>query len=520
MPALHRPTPGGAALVSLLAVMALVSGGCATNERSDGGATIRWEACPAGAALGSAAARVDCGTLAVPRDPAEPGGRTITLALARLRASQHSDTTVLLNPGGPGASGVDYLLGAAERLAAQRFTAHSDVVAFDPRGVGASTPAVRCRTAAELDAERDVDRGDRSERGITAAENQNRTDARRCAERVGAEFLGLVGTSQVVDDVDRLRTALGRAQIDFIGFSYGSKIGLEYGQRYPTKLFRLVVDGAVDPDADPIESSVAQARAFQDTFDAFARDCTMVPGCVLGTDPADVLRRYQALVRPLTTAPVPAGGGRVLTYQSAVDATSMALYRSDLWPTLRSGLADLAAGRGGQTLMSLADMQEGRGPGGAYDNSADAYLAVGCADGPRITDRRVAGDLDRRRRAAAPYSDDGRGSGLAPLDPCAFWPPANTATAGDGVVGDGVSGSPSSARPAVGASPPPLVIATTHDPATPYAAGETLARRTGGTLLTVHGYGHTAALQGNRCVDGVVDDYLSDLGSLNPSLAC
>lgn len=518
-PVRQHAAPGRVTLVPLLVVVALLAFACGGREPDDADpdASIRWGPCRDGAVIGSSAARVECATLAVPLDPAVPRGRTITLAVARLAAAQRSDATVLINPGGPGASGVDFLLGAADRLAAQGFTAHSDVVAFDPRGVGASEPQIRCRTGAELDAERNVDRGDRSEQGVAQAEAANRADARRCSARVGDEFLGLVGTSHVVDDVERLRIALGRSRVDFIGFSYGSKIGLDYGQRYPGRLFRLVVDGAVDPAADPIDASVAQARSFQDVFDAFVRDCTEVPGCALGADPAGALGRYQGIVRALTHRPAPAGPGRVLTFQSAVDGTSMALYRNDLWPTLRSGLADLAAGRGGQTLMSLADMLEGRRPGGTYDNSADANLAIGCADGPRITDRRLADDFERRLRAAAPYSDDGRATGRAPLDTCAFWPPASQATATEG---HSASAAPSSAQQVGPVAPAPLVIATTHDPATPYAVGEAVARRTRGTLVTVDGYGHTSAFHGNRCVDEAVDRYLSNPVGLNRSLAC
>ncbi|WP_270485608.1 alpha/beta hydrolase [Gordonia jacobaea] len=496
-------------LLTAVMVGLLLCAGCVSTEHAADTGAIEWGVCAQGVGTGPSAARVECGTLAVPLDPAKPQGRTITLAVARLRASERSDSTVVVNPGGPGASGVDYLLGAADRLAAQRFTTHSDVVTFDPRGVGASAPTVRCRTATELDAEREADSGDRSPQGIAAAEATNRGIARKCSTRTGDEFLGLVGTSQVVDDVDRLRAALGRSRIDFIGFSYGSKIALEYEQRYPDRLFRMVIDGAVDPAANPVDTSVAQARSFQEVFDAFARDCTRMPGCALGADPAGALVQYQRLVRPLSQRPVPAGAGRTLDFQSAVDGTSMALYRTDLWPTLRSGLADLAAGRGGETLMSLADLLEGRGPGGTYDNSADAYLAIGCADGPRITDRAANDDLDRRLRAAAPYSDDGRGTGPAPLDPCAFWPPESVATAR-------LEPGAASSAP----TPTPLIVAVTHDPATPYAVGEEIARRTHGTLITVDGYGHTAALQGNRCVDEAVGDYLLNLDGLNGPLAC
>lgn len=486
---------------------------CAPASRPGDTGAIGWEACPDAPAVGDLAGRLQCGLLRVPLDPATGGG-TVTLALARLRASGPAQGTVVINPGGPGASGVRYLLGAAPSLSAMRFTLDHDVVSFDPRGVGRSTPTVRCRTDAERDAQRSADLGDRSPAGIAAAERDARRVAGLCRTRVGSEVLTRLGTGFVVEDLERIRIALGENRIDFLGYSYGSRLGIEYARNHPSRIGALVLDGVDDPDADPIAATLAQARAFQDVFAGFAADCARIPECPLGADPAGAVSEYQRLVRPLRQRPVRVADGRLLTYDAAVEATGMALYRRDLWPTLRSGLAGIAPGpdgqnRGAQTLMSLADTMEGRDAAGHYDNSADAFLAVRCADGPQITDRALVDRLDREQRQAAPYADDGRGTGRGALDECAFWPTSDRrpeeAPRREGIA-DG--------------APTPVVVATVHDPATPYAAGVAAATRLRARLISVGGYGHTAALQGNVCVDSAVDAYFSRLAIPNGPLTC
>ncbi|GAC69479.1 alpha/beta hydrolase [Gordonia soli] len=535
----------GATLVTALAVA-----GCATVPDSSPAATsgpsiterqtaapvipIEWKACGGTGDVDdpAIARRLQCGTLSVPVRQSDPSAGTFSVAVARLAAGGPTRRgSVVINPGGPGASGVDHLIGDAENLAGQTFAGEFDVVAFDPRGVGRSEPVVRCRTDAERDAERATDYGDRSPGGVARVEDHLRDVVAGCREHTPAALLTSVGTSHVVDDLEVLRAALGDERLTYVGFSYGSRIGLEYQRRHPDRVRALVSDGPVDPDADPIGASTAQAAAFQRVFDAFARDCATAPDCPLADRPAGALAAYHRLVRPLVTRPVPAGAGRVLTQADSETATSAALYQRSLWPVLRLALRRLADGDG-TLLLALADRYEGRGDDGRYDNSQDAFTAIRCADDPRLPDRAAYDRLDGDLRRAAPYRDDGRGTGRGVLSICAFWPesgagspatvpsssaPSDTARSNSAPPGN----DPSNAGPAGGAvAGRGLMIATTDDPATPYATGRDLARSTDSVLVTVKGAGHTASLRGDACVDRVVNDYVVRLTLPPAALTC
>ncbi|HEY8373172.1 MAG TPA: alpha/beta hydrolase, partial [Pseudonocardiaceae bacterium] len=295
-------------------------------------------------------------------------------------------------------------------------------------------------------------------------------------------------------DLDVLRSVLGDEKLTYLGYSYGTRLGTTYAEMFPDNVRALVLDGAVDPSQDLVEQLVAQAAGFQRSFDAFAASCTAREQCPLGNDPAQAVSRFRALVDPLLQQPVPAGNGRSLSHGDAQTGVIQALYSEQLWPLLEKGLSELAQGRG-DTLMLLADTYYGRGEDGRYTTVLDALTAVRCMDDPRVTDRAVVAEADRRYREAAPFLDDGNGPSPA-LDACAFWPV------------------PPTSEPhelSVPGLPQVLVISTTGDPATPYQAGVDLARALNARLLTYQGEQHTVALQGVPCVDEVVVDYLVDL---------
>ena len=187
----------------------------------------------------------------------------------------------------------------APRGLARRF----DLVGLDPRGVGASTPAIDCLTDAERDAERaDVD-VDPSPAGVSATEQENRDYAQRCTQRVGADVLAHMGTRDAARDLDVLRAALGDAKLTYLGYSYGTRLGSTYAEDFPQNVRALVLDGALDPNQSTIDRSVAQAAGFQAAFDAFAAECTGRRGCPLGTDRGQAVARFQALTRPLIDRP-------------------------------------------------------------------------------------------------------------------------------------------------------------------------------------------------------------------------
>ncbi|WP_137723748.1 alpha/beta hydrolase [Prescottella subtropica] len=464
---------------------------------------IGWGSCDDFATDGEELGRaLECAQVTVPLDYANPGGDTVELALSRSTATATGARigSLLVNPGGPGASGLALASIADGTDVAERF----DVIGFDPRGVGASTPQVRCLTPQETDARRAEPDVDTSPAGIARSEDRNRAYAALCAERSGLPLLAHVGTREVVRDLDVIRSVLGDAKLNYLGLSYGTRIGTEYAETFPRNVRAMVLDGALDPEQDPVEEVVAQGAGFQAAFDEFAAECARAADCPLGTDPAGANARFRALVDPLIERPAATTDPRGLSYGDAITGVQQALYSPNLWGSLRGGLNQVAAGRG-DTLLLLADLYEGRLGDGSYTNLEDAFNAVRCVDDPPVTDRAVAGEADTRYRQAAPFLDDGRGTGNAPLDVCAFWPVPNT-------------GAPHAVS--VEGLPPIVVVSTTQDPATPYQAGVDLAKQLGGSLVTFRGAQHTATFDGRPCVDDPVAAYFVDLTVPAPDLTC
>lgn len=450
---------------------------------------------------------VECALLEVPLDYSDPGGTTATIAVSRRAAAGSRIGSLITNPGGPGAAGTWMADLPVPPKVAERF----DVVGFDPRGIGASRPLVRCRTDAEIDADRADPDVDMSPAGIAETEQESRDFIKQCEDRVGTDVLARVGTEDVARDLDVLRAALGDPKLTYLGFSYGTRLGTIYARLFPQNVRALVLDGVVidleaespqDAAYEAAEDVVAQQAAFQAAFDDFARDCTAQPDCPLGTDPAGAVAQFRALVTPLIDQPIPAADGRMLGYSDAMVGTYQALYNSALWRSLADGLAGVAAGQGDR-LLQLADQYMGRDADGRYTNTDDAFTAVRCVDEPAITDPAVAAQFDARIREVAPFADSGTGTGAAPLDVCAFWPvpPATPPT----------TDLPTDL-------PPALVVSTTGDPATPYQDGVSLADTIDAGLISYTGEQHTVVFSGVDCVDSVVADYLltpENVGRIN-----
>ncbi|MEO7193382.1 MAG: alpha/beta hydrolase [Pseudonocardiaceae bacterium] len=440
---------------------------------------------------------LQCAYLTVPLDYADPNGRAIKVGLLRRPASDPGQRigSLLLNPGGPGGSGMSTAASLADTIANNDVGRRFDLVGFDPRGVGASEPQVLCRTPAQRDAERLMNLNvDTSPAGVAKTEAQEKADDEGCLKGTGKDVLANIGTREVVRDMDVMRSALGDQKLTYLGYSYGTRIGASYAEAFPRNVRAMILDGAVDPDQDPATELVNQGRGFQKAFDAFAASCAARPGCALGQDKSQAVSKFQALVRPLINKPVTVSDGRKLSYTDATIGTVQALYLSELWPILNRGLQELAQGRG-DTLMRLADNYYGRSQDGTYSTEMDVFQAVLCVDDPPIKDPKVARDIDAQYRQVAPFLDTGEPPSPA-LDNCAFWPVPPT-------------GGPH--QPKTPGLPTVMVISTTQDPATPYQAGVNLAQDLQARLLTYEGTQHTAFLQGNNCVDGAGVSYLTTL---------
>lgn len=494
-----------------VAAVALVSAGCirvvggrAHMAEPRLGQPIEWTACRSSNPGVKIPGGALCGKLAVPVDYAQPDGDVASLALIRFPATGDKIGSLVINPGGPGESGIEAALGVFQTLP-KKVHERFDLVGFDPRGVAASRPAIWCNSDADNDRLRAEPQVDYSPAGVTRIEDETKQFVQRCVDKMGKNFLANVGTVNVAKDMDTIRAALGDEKLTYLGYSYGTRIGSAYAEAFPKRVRAMILDGAVDPNADPIEADLRQAKGFQDAFNDYAADCAKASNCPLGTDPAKAVAVYHSLIDPLVdpnnlsvSRPAKTNDPRGLSYSDAIVGTIMALYSPSLWHHLTDGLSELIDHRG-DTMLALADMYMRRDSKGHYNNSTDARVAINCVDQPPITDRAKIIDEDRRSREVAPFMSYGQFTGDAPLGSCAFWPV------------------PPTSRPHVVSAPglaPTVVVSTTHDPATPYQAGVDLANQLHGALLTFNGTQHTVVFQGESCIDDYATAYL--IGGTTP----
>jgi pimeloyl-ACP methyl ester carboxylesterase len=495
----------------LATIAALLLAGCSTVV--DGravistprpGSPIKWAQCKAAASDETRIpAGAECGMLSVPVDYSKPDGDVAQIAMIRFKATGQKIGSLVVNPGGPGESGVEAAASMAPTLP-QSVRERFDLVGFDPRGVANSTPAAWCNSDADNDRLRADPTVEYTPEGVAHIENENKKFVQRCVDKMGKEFLANLGTVNVAKDLDAIRAGLGDQKLTYLGYSYGTRIGALYAEAYPDKVRAMILDGAVDPNADQIEEEIRQAAAFQNAFDNYAADCANSPDCPLGTDPAKAVDVYKSLVEPLVKNPAKTKDPRGLSYSDGIVGTILPLYSPSLWRHLTQALSELKDGTG-DTMLAMADMYMGRDAKGHYNNSTDVRVAVNCMDKPHITDRAKVVEEDRRTREVAPFMSYGEFTGLAPLDTCAFWPVPAT--------GD-------QHEIKVTGLPPILVVSTTNDPATPYQAGVDLAQQLGGTLLTFDGTQHTVVFQGNTCVDDIAARYLVDVTVPPPNTRC
>jgi pimeloyl-ACP methyl ester carboxylesterase len=498
-----------AALLATLMTATFVAPTAAASPEGQGtalyGQPPAWGSCAAFVGDSSVIPDAQCGMVSVPVDYAKPDGAQAQLAVIRVPATGDRSGALMINPGGPGASAVDTVAGMAVSLAGTDVTRHFDLVGFDPRGVGHSTPQVRCRSDAEFDAFRREPLTDYSPAGVAHIEQLYRQLAQDCVARSGLEFLANVGTASTARDMDVVRAALGESQINYLGYSYGTELGAKYAEQFGDRVRAMVLDGAVDPGSDPVAENIRQLAAFQTAFDDYAANCAQSVDCPLGQDPTQFTARYHELVDPLVVQPGPTSDPRGLSFQDAITGTVNALYTKRYWKFLTSGLLGLQRGTDAGDLLLLADDYQERDTAGHYSNQQDAFTAIRCVDSPFPTDPAVWADADRQARAVAPFMAYGAFTGFAPRDACALWPVPPTSSPHDAT------------------SPGPgkvVVVSTTHDPATPYQAGVDLAREMGASLITFDGTQHTVVFNGDACVDSAVTRFLVDSVQPPPNLQC
>jgi pimeloyl-ACP methyl ester carboxylesterase len=443
-----------------------------------------WAPCSAGAGPTG----FDCATISVPLDYRNPNAGSIALALDRQPATGTKIGSLLVNPGGPGASGVD-ALSFEDRLLSPTVRAHFDVVGFDPRGVARSSP-VTCVDGPALDRYLHLDPAPTTDAGWQALVAAAKTIDQACEAKSGP-VLPFVGTENAARDMDQIRQALGDTRLNYLGFSYGTLLGATYADLFPTKVRTMALDGALDPAADPIAINIAQSAAFDKELNAFFADCAARASCAWRPG-GDLHTAFDALMARIRARPLPGSAGRTVGPGEALYGVILPLYDRTSWPDLAVAL-NLADHGVGSLLLRYFDLYNNRNPDGSYGNQQAANSAVNCLDAPWPADPEVL------RRDAALAASSAPEFGVADLYgglTCVFWPVPAT-------------GRPHAIR-APGA-PPIVVVGSTGDPATPYAQAQALAAELEhGVLITRVGDGHTG-YRSSACVRRAVDAYLVDL---------
>lgn len=447
---------------------------------------LRWTSCGDG---------MQCSIATAPMNWADPAAATIDLALVRQPAtSGTSRGSLLVNPGGPGGSGYDFVHDSVDYATSERLQRDFDIVGFDPRGVGRSS-AVSCYDdPAVLDAFNYgiVPGVVGSDEWIAASEQAFREFGASCLDHTGP-LLQYVDTVSAARDLDLLRSVLGDTKLNYLGFSYGTFLGATYADLYPENTGRLVLDGALDPATSDYDVTRTQASGFESAFRAYLADCIGRDDCPFTGTVDEAEAQTAELLDRLTATPIPAPDGRQLGSSAMFYAIILPLYNQSNWPYLDQLFADVAQG-GTDTAFGLADSYFERNPDGSYaSNSTEALIAVNCLDYTSNDDvatmRQQAAELAALAPVFGPRMAYG-GTG------CATWPFTSTRER-VAITAEGSSDI--------------LVVGTSNDPATPYVWAQALASELqNGHLITYTGEGHTAYNKSNDCVLDAVDDYFID----------
>ncbi len=453
---------------------------------------IRWGDCPER----PVPAGMRCGTVKVPLDHAAPGKGTVEIALARIPATDRKKRlgSLLLNYGGPGSPGIASL--AADPDAFADLGERYDLVVFDPRGVGHSEP-VSCGGSQQAAVAEGAD--------AAAQLAALRAVARSC-ELASGPVLPYVGTVHVARDMDVIRRALGDKKLNYLGFSYGTRLGAVYAAQFPGSTGRMVLDG-VDTLTEPLtEQALVSARGQQRALENFLSWCAHQQDCVYGTNTRTAREKVDALVTRLDEEPLVGHDGSYVTGQDLVYAIGAALYSQLMWPALADALASAERGGdpaellqlGGPVVPSDDGEEDSGGPGTVpADNAEAALIAVSCADDPDRSDVKAGAAAVERELVALEdeflkASKIFGPSQLATVLSC-YGRPAGT----DFIRRIDRPGAPRM-----------LLVGTRGDPATPYEWTEETAKRLGSAVIVDYkGEGHTGYVS-SPCVREYVDRFL------------
>ncbi|WP_375000962.1 alpha/beta hydrolase [Aeromicrobium sp. CTD01-1L150] len=446
-----------------------------------------------------------CATIEVPVDYEEPDGETTELRLRRVASTGDGGRVMFVNPGGPGGSAVDFA-GRAATMLPDEVRDTFDIVGVDPRGVGESSP-IDCLEDEEFDEYVSgpviPDADDTAQ--IEELREEMRAFGDGCREKSG-RLAEHVSTAEAARDMDIARALMGAEEMDWFGLSYGTQLGATYATLFPERVGRMVLDGAVDPAEDGIESSLGQAKGFQKALEAYAADCVQQQECPVGDDPDAAIDQLVDFFGDLADRPLQTSfEGRELTQGHAFYGIAVTLYDKESWSALSQALEAGFQGNG-TVLLALSDAYFSRQSDGSYDgNIGEVISVVSCLDERDRPSVEEAESLVGEFTAASPV-----------FGPAMAWGTLACTDLGFEAT------NPQVEIDADGA-PPILVIGTTNDPATPYENAGRLADQLGddvGVLLTREGDGHTAYTSGNECITGAVDAFFTEGTVPEDGLTC
>ncbi len=457
-----------------------------TTERPDTVEAFGWQ--PFGSDT-AGPGDVEIGTIEVPVDYDDPSKGSFELYVARRLADDPDQRigSLLVNPGGPGFGGADLAV-YADQIYGQELLERFDIVGWDPRGTGLTTPAIDC-----------VDDYDRYYTGtdITPDDDAERQQIIDLAEEYqtfctdkNADIIEHIGTNNSARDMDAIRQALQEETISYFGFSYGSELGATWATLFPATVRAAVLDGAADPTADFVTDGLQQTEGFEQAVTTFLARCSADPDCAFHND-GDAEGAFDELMLAIDEQPIPSREGRPdITRGVALSAVTAAMYSDARWPALEQALADAQDGEG-SGLLDLYDLYYGRGPEGTYDNSFEAFQTIYCMD---TTDRLTVEEDDANallfQEVAPRVSPKTTGDYF-----CTFYPPSTDPRIE--ITGAGAG--------------PILVMGTTGDPSTPLSSTENMAKSLEqGVLVVVEADRHTG-YGVNDCSYDVIHEYLVDL---------
>jgi pimeloyl-ACP methyl ester carboxylesterase len=450
----------------------------------------------------------ECAELRVPIDYDDLSVGTFRISVLRAPAREQDNRlgSIVVNPGGPGGSGVDYAYNA-DYIFSPDITDVYDVVGFDPRGVAESEP-INCFTPKELDANLASDAKPDNEAEIAATLKESETFAKKCAE--STEHLEHFTTIETARDMDILRAALGEEKLNYVGKSYGTYLGTLYADIFPKNVGRFVLDGAVDPNIPMKEQNLAQAIGFDKSIAAFIKDCFTQSDCPFTGTEAEATKTIVTTLQAAAASPLPQqtpadGDDRIITEALIIIGMASSLYDDvDGWPKLRQAFTESAEGHG-DTFLQLADEYSGRNPDGTFrSNDFDSGAVIDCLDWKdRRTVDQYKADVQEFATKAPVFGPYIAFSGLH----CQFFPQPKSQRAPNTLTEIKTA--------------PIIVIGTIRDPATPYSWSRSLAKIfTGSRLISLDADGHTGHGRGSACVDDAVDAFLLKGTLPSANLSC